>query len=205
MTVYVNDVQRAWQQMSFTSYPDYNDNLSFYINRPSGTLQTSYTRSELVVDTFGIWDAKRELLKACGTLPNIPPEVKHDAIYPDSQKGYIRLFYIPTEYEVKYNMDEELTIRFQATDEDGLLWYNVDGDIRSYLYLQDGDLWFATQKGNQPANKRWITNGQNFHNSKKDHVLVMKSSNGNSHLLHNMPDRVLIGYLCLFSLNVLTF
>jgi len=58
--------------MSFTSYPDYNDNLSFYINRPSGTLQTSYTRSELVVDTFGIWDAKRELLKACGTLPNIP-------------------------------------------------------------------------------------------------------------------------------------
>lgn len=63
-------------------------------------------------------------------------EVKHDAIYPDSQKGYIRLFYIPTEYEVKYNMDEELTIRFQATDEDGLLWYNVDGDIRSYLYLQ---------------------------------------------------------------------
>lgn len=58
------------------------------------------------------------------------------AFYPESGGGYIRLFYIPDEFSVKSTGDEELLIEFLTSVGDGLLWYNMDGDIRSFVYLQ---------------------------------------------------------------------
>lgn len=61
---------------------------------------------------------------------------KHHAIYPPGGDGYVRIFYLPTEFDVSGYHDEQMTIKFETGRRDGLLWYNQDGDIRSYIYLK---------------------------------------------------------------------
>lgn len=71
-----------------------------------------------------------------GVVSVIVEPVVHDALFPNEGNGYIRLVYVPTQYDKINNRFEEMTIRFSATNPNGLLWYNMDDDVRSYMYLE---------------------------------------------------------------------
>ena len=66
--------------------------------------------------------------------------VKHHALYPTGGGGYIRIFYLPPNFDVNGYHSEDMTIRFQTGRRDGLLWYNQDGEVRSYVYMRVSSL-----------------------------------------------------------------
>ncbi|XP_067933212.1 uncharacterized protein [Watersipora subatra] len=174
MTVYVNDVQRAWVQKPTRPIDaSYDQKNNFYINRPSSDLVTNYNGGMFIIDDLEIWDAKRELLRSCDLLP---PVLVKSAVYPETGTGYIRLFYIPEEFKGTGSGSEEMFLKFLASDDDGLLWYNKDGFVGSYVYLQNGDLYFGSDSDEMIP--RRITFNR-FFGDGQDHTLTIRSDPNN--------------------------
>lgn len=58
-----------FQNATSTDINNYDSRKHMFINRPSSDSVSSLRGSEFVVDNLEIWDAKKEMIEACGLWP----------------------------------------------------------------------------------------------------------------------------------------